>query len=56
MPKPSEKTNKKVAEIVSKLQDDKFYNEFLQMAKGRPIPIFFFYNQKKIVFNIRFDW
>lgn len=39
MPKPSEKTNKKVTEIVSKLHDDKFYNEFLEMAKG--IPIFF---------------
>jgi hypothetical protein len=34
MTKQSEKTNKKVAGIMSKLLDDKFYNEFLEMAKG----------------------
>jgi hypothetical protein len=44
MPKPSEKTNKKVAEIVNNLRDDKFYNEFLEMAKG--IPIFFLQPKK----------
>jgi hypothetical protein len=44
MPKPSEQTNKKVAEIVNNLRDDKFYNEFLEMAKG--IPIFFLQPKK----------
>jgi hypothetical protein len=48
MPRKSENSDKKVAEIVSKLRDDKFYNEFLEMAKG--IPILFSTTTKKNCF------
>jgi hypothetical protein len=35
MPKITEKSKQKVTGMMNKLLDDKFYNEFLEMATGK---------------------